>query len=66
MLVENVSQLTGKQNMMELNVTIEQMEKYMRGEGHVQTIFAHLKPEEREFLISGITPEEWTQCFGKA
>ena len=28
---------------------------------HVQTAFPHLSPDEREFLLSGVTSEEWDQ-----
>jgi len=59
MKVENTSFLTGKKNTMELDVTQEQMSRYIRGEGLVQDIFPNLTNAEREFLISGVTPEEW-------
>lgn len=29
-----------------------------------QTVFENMEPEEREFLISGITPDEWDVMFG--
>ena len=36
------------------------------GEGkHIQEVFPELSPDDREFLISGITPEEWTEAFGE-
>lgn len=31
---------------------------------HVQDAFPHLSRAEREFLISGVTPEEWREMFG--
>lgn len=65
MLVTKISQLTGEQNVMELNVTKSQLEAYYRGDGHVQNIFPHLSIDEREFLKTGITPEEWNKRFGK-
>lgn len=64
MKVTRVSQLTGKENTMELNVTKEQMTRFINGEGYIQTIFPNLSPEEREFLKSGITPQEWNEMFG--
>ena len=43
---------------MSLDVTQEQFERYQAGE-LVQNAFPHLSFDEREFIISGITPEEW-------
>ena len=65
MKVSKVSLLTGKLNVMELNVTTEQLFEYQNTKKLVQNIFPHLTPGEREFLISGITPEEWENEFGK-
>ena len=67
MLVSNISQLSGKESTMELDVTIEQLERFenRRENGeHVQTIFPNLTKGEREFLLTGITPIEWVQMFG--
>ena len=30
---------------------------------HLQDAFPFLKPSEREFLLTGITPEEWLKIF---
>jgi hypothetical protein len=67
MLVTNISQLSGKEGTMELDITIEQLERFenRRENGeHVQTIFPNLTKGEREFLLTGITPIEWEQMFG--
>lgn len=67
MLVTNVSQISGKENTMELDVTIEQLQRFenRRENGeYVQTIFPHLTPGEREFLLTGVTPTEWKELFG--
>jgi hypothetical protein len=63
MLIQKTSQLTGKLNSMELNVTEEQIKMFISGE-LVQRVFPHLSVDEREFIISGITPEEWNAVFG--
>jgi len=44
---------------MNLNVTEEQLIRQKQGE-LVQDVFPELSADEREFLISGITPEEWS------
>tara|TARA_R100000700_G_scaffold41284_1_gene61357 strand:+ start:12333 stop:12527 length:195 start_codon:yes stop_codon:yes gene_type:complete len=50
--------MTGEKNTMLLPVTNEQIERWQDGE-LIQNVFPHLSPSEREFLISGVTPEEW-------
>lgn len=68
MQVTNISQLSGKTHTMELDVTMEQLQRFENrretGE-YVQTIFPNLTPAEREFLLTGITPIEWDNIFGK-
>ena len=59
MRVTRTSQITGATNQMDLDVTPEMIQMYELGMGLIQDIFPHLDPEEREFLKTGITPEEW-------
>ena len=60
MLITKTSVMTGEKNEMLLPVTNEQIERWQNGE-LIQNVFPHLTPSEREFLISGVTPEEWGQ-----
>jgi hypothetical protein len=48
---------------MDLDVTQEQLDRWQSGE-LIQDVMSHLSPEEREFLISGFTPEQWKETFG--
>lgn len=61
MLVTNISQISGKETTMELDITHEQLDRFenrrQNGE-YVQTIFPNLTKGEREFLMTGITPTE--------
>jgi len=45
--------------------TIEALELYLSGEDPrmVQQAFPLLSADEREFLVSGISPEEWKEKF---
>jgi hypothetical protein len=60
------SQLSGSINVMEIDITEEQLERVenrrINGE-LIQNIVPNLCKEHREFLISGITPEEWELTF---
>jgi hypothetical protein len=67
MQITNISQLSGKETTMELDITPEQLERFenRRENGeYVQTIFPHLTKGEREFLLTGISPIEWEKIFG--
>jgi len=62
--VQRTSNITGKLNMMNISgATIESLELYLSGEDSrmVQDAFPLLSAEEREFLKTGITPEEWAK-----
>jgi hypothetical protein len=65
MLIQRRSQLTGKTSTMDINVDRSRLLKYMMEGGHIQNHFPDLKPEEREFIRTGITPQEWEEYIGK-
>ena len=58
MRITRTSMLTGKIATLDLPVTVEQLAEYETG-AFLQDVFRHLPPPEREFIKSGITPEEW-------
>jgi hypothetical protein len=62
MKITRKSQLSGKTNTMELDATNEQLVRHERGE-LAQNVFTNISSDEREFIISGITPEEWVNAF---
>jgi len=60
------SQLSGAISVMEIDITEEQLarvENRRANQELIQNIVPHLPKEEREFLITGITPEEWELAF---
>jgi hypothetical protein len=63
MIVGRTSILSSKYVEMEIDITQEQLDK-IEGGAKVQHVVPHLSAGIREFLINGITPEEWTQTFG--
>jgi hypothetical protein len=63
MLITRISQISGNVNTLDLDVTVEQLERYEQHKETVQSIFHNLNAGEREFLITGITPEEWDSIF---
>lgn len=56
------SHATGKVHTIDLPITQEQIDKYNSG-ALVQDAFPHLTADQREFIISGTTAEEWDNLF---
>ena len=66
MLVTRTSQISKTQSTMDIDVTIEQMfriENRYSTKELIQDIVPNLSKEDREFLITGITPKEWNELF---
>lgn len=64
MLVTKTSTLTGIENTLEVPITQNQLDKIKLRNEPIQKIAPDLDRGLREFLISGITPEEWEKEFG--
>lgn len=62
MIVRRPNMFTGKVRELELNVTQEQIHRWRSGE-LIQNVFPDLSTDEREFLISGLLPDEWEQMM---
>jgi len=62
MKITRTSRLTGKTSVMYLDITKEQLFSWVDGE-LVQNAMPQLSAEEREFLMTGITPDEWDSVF---
>ena len=62
MLVEKRSFISGVTHTMDIDVTLEQLvrinNRFVTNE-LIQNIVPHLNADEREFLMTGITKEEW-------
>ena len=56
------SVLTGKTHTLEINVTLQELAAWKAG-ALIQDAMPFLSPEEREFVMTGITPEEWNAHF---
>lgn len=65
MTITRTSKLTGVTRTKELDVTIEQVLAWEEGE-LIQNAMPHLSADDREFIKTGITGEEWDQFFGGA
>lgn len=66
MILTMTSMLSGKVNTMEIKSLSASDYKRWRTSGDlIQNALPHLTPDEREFLLSGSTPEEWDAVFGE-
>ena len=65
MYITRRSAMTGQTHTVDLPVTdaqMHEMDQPMRRS--LSEIFPNLSLEEREFIRTGITPEEWREAFG--
>jgi hypothetical protein len=66
MLITRISQISNSHNSMELDITYDQLDRVNNrhlSKELIQDIVPNLSKEEREFLITGITPKEWNELF---
>jgi len=63
MEITKKSKLSGKEHTMDLDITQDQIAQWLNGE-LIQVAMPNLTNDQREFLISGSTPEEWDEIFG--
>ena len=64
MLIAKTSSLTSKTHQMEIDVSDKQIALWMEG-ALIQDVMPNLSPDEREFIMTGITPAEWATTFGE-
>ncbi len=62
MQITRTSRLTGKTSVMDLNLTQAELDAWVDGM-LIQDAMPQLSAEEREFLMTGITPAEWDSVF---
>lgn len=62
--ITRTSLLSGVTRTRHLDITREQELRIQAGEP-VQDVAPHLSADDREFLMTGITADEWEQMFGE-
>ena len=63
MKVTRVSPFSNKKTTLEIDVTARQIASWEKGE-LIQDAMPNLTPDEREFIKTGVTPDEWDDIFG--
>ena len=62
MIITRTSPLTGRTQSLDIDVTIEQIKAWEQG-SLIQDVMPQLTADEREFIISGCTPEDFNTLF---
>ena len=68
MNITKKSSLSGIEHTMNINITEEELfriENRYNSKELIQNIVPNLTMDEREFLMTGITNEEWVNTFGE-
>ena len=63
--IDRVSPVTGNTNSMFMLLDVVDLIKCRDGRGLIQDCLPYLSADEREFLKTGIMPEEWGQATDK-
>ena len=58
MLITKTSMLSGNTSSMDIDVSQDQIDLWQGG-SLIQNAMPDLSADEREFIMTGITPEEW-------
>lgn len=64
MLVTKTSIITGIERTVDIDITSDQLKRWERGEDIIQNIMPNLTANEREFIMTGMTPDEWDEVIG--
>ena len=64
MLITRTSAISGITRSQEINVLPDQLARWKEGTP-IQFAMPNLTADEREFIMTGITAEEWDDAFGE-
>jgi len=59
MRIVKKSVLTNRLNTREIPIDPEKFDAFLKGDALIQDVFPELSVDDREFILTGITPEEW-------
>lgn len=62
MIIVRTSPVTGRHTELDIDVTNDQIKEWENG-GLIQDVMPHLTADEREFIVSGCTPEDFKFLF---
>ena len=65
MIITRRSKISNEIHSLNLNVTQDQLNNWLNG-SLIQEAMPQLNDDEREFIMTGILPEEWNAMFGES
>lgn len=65
MQITRKSVISGIQRTMDIPVNPEDFMAWQAGYGNIQELMPYLSLDHREFILSGITAEEWNAAFSE-
>ena len=65
MTITKRSALTGVEHTLEVPIAESAYKAWQHSNTPIQIAFSNLNADQREFLITGATPEEWEEAFGE-
>jgi hypothetical protein len=63
MLIKRKSAITGQERVRDIPVNPDDFVAWSMGLGSIQHLMPYLSNDDREFILSGITGEEWNAAF---
>ena len=63
MQIVRTSRISGNTNVMDIDITTDQFLSWING-SLIQDVMPDISADEREFIMTGITPDEWDAMFG--
>tara|TARA_R110000796_G_scaffold61674_3_gene142620 strand:+ start:872 stop:1078 length:207 start_codon:yes stop_codon:yes gene_type:complete len=64
MQITRVSPVTGRKNTKDIDITPIQYNNWANRRMKIQDAMPHLDANDREFIISGMTKEDWDSLYG--
>lgn len=66
MYIKRKSVISGIERTRSIPVNPDDYMAWQAGLGSIQDLMPYLADNDREFILSGITPEEWDEMFAEA
>lgn len=63
MLIKKLSAVSGKERTRDIPVNPEDMLSWSLGLGSIDDLMPYLNQADRDFILSGITDDEWRRAF---
>ncbi len=65
MIITRKSIISGIERTKDIDITQEELDRIANGE-YIQNVVPHISPSNREFIMTGITDEEWEDTLPDA